>query len=305
MIRPTVCQLIRVSRTVVVVSHLVISHATRSSKSRVNRAPSRANGDAFHQRAVLRAAQASEPGVDLQAPDPEIEVAPDRVVTLLALAMTRAVRALRAPQPTSPQRDRDQHPVRLKTDRADRHAGQAQQTRECARDAHRDRPPVRRTQKPRAYGLNLCASPNPTLPKLPRKQRGSCVCSSPRQNGSIEKAIERAAPQRHNPGHRRQRPQRLNDALRASPRAMIIQIRLRAGAAIPGRLSNRCAVPTQPPGTRATNSPQPAHKRARLPLPALTPECPAQGRILVQSHLRSPPEPPKKGDSGRFGGESG
>jgi hypothetical protein len=167
MIRPTVCQLIRVSRTVVVVSHLVISHATRSSKSRVNRAPSRANGDAFHQRAVLRAAQASEPGVDLQAPDPEIEVAPDRVVTLLALAMTRAVRALRAPQPTSPQRDRDQHPVRLKTDRADRHAGQAQQTRECARDAHRDRPPVRRTQKPRAYGLNLCASPNPPSRNTP------------------------------------------------------------------------------------------------------------------------------------------
>ena len=30
--------------------------------------------DAFHQRAVLGAAQASEPGVDLQAPDPEIEV---------------------------------------------------------------------------------------------------------------------------------------------------------------------------------------------------------------------------------------
>ena len=273
-----------------VVSHLVISHATRSSKSRVNRAPSRANGTpstsapcSGQRRRLSRAWRQT----------PRSRSAPDRVVTLLALAMTRAVRALRAPQPTSPQRDRDQHPVRLKTDRADRHAGQAQQTRECARDAHRDRPPVRRTQKPRAYGLNLCAPPTQPSRDSPASSEEAASAQAHDKTALSRRQCNAQHPQRHNPGQRRQRPQRLNDALRASPQAMIIQIRLRAGAAIPGRLNNRCAVPTQPPGTQATNSPQPAHKRARLPLPALTPECPAQDRILVQSHLRSPPEPPK------------
>ena len=44
MIRPIVCQSIRVSRQVAVLSVFVTSHATKSSKSRVKRAPSRANG---------------------------------------------------------------------------------------------------------------------------------------------------------------------------------------------------------------------------------------------------------------------
>jgi hypothetical protein len=44
LIRPIVCQSIRVSRQVAVLSVLVASQATRLSKSRVNRAPARANG---------------------------------------------------------------------------------------------------------------------------------------------------------------------------------------------------------------------------------------------------------------------
>src|SRR5450631_2061752 len=72
---------------------VALGHQPRDEILKISGEPGAVAGerDAFHQRAVLGAAQASEPGVDLQAPDPEIEVAPDRVVMLLALAMTRAV----------------------------------------------------------------------------------------------------------------------------------------------------------------------------------------------------------------------
>jgi len=43
--------------------------------------------------------------MDLQAPDPKIEMPPDRVVMLLALAMARYVRALRATKATTTQPD--------------------------------------------------------------------------------------------------------------------------------------------------------------------------------------------------------
>jgi len=94
---------------------------------------------------------------------------PDRVVVLAALAMPRRVRAPRAHKATTAQRDRDEDSIGLEADRADPHPGQVEQARECARDAHGRRPPVRSVQRPRTYGPNLCASP-PTHPP-PRKQR--------------------------------------------------------------------------------------------------------------------------------------
>jgi hypothetical protein len=63
-----------------------------------------------------------------------------------------------------------------------------------------------------------------------------------RQNGATRRGW-RQLPARHDPRRRGQRPRRPNDALRASP-AMIIRMRLRAGAAIPGRLEHASAVPT-------------------------------------------------------------
>ncbi len=81
--------------------------------------------DALHVRAVLGAAHPPEPGVNLQPPAPEIEMAPDRVVMLPALPMARGVRALRAMQATPAQRDRHDDSIRLEADRADPHPRQA------------------------------------------------------------------------------------------------------------------------------------------------------------------------------------
>jgi hypothetical protein len=76
--------------------------------------------------------------------------------------------------------------------------------------------------------------------------------------------------------------------------AMIIPMRLRAGAAIPGRLSTHPLCPPiaghgGPAGVH--NRPQ---RRTRLPPAAPTAKSPAQGRIPVESHLRSSTEPLKR-----------
>ena len=113
---------------------------------------------ALHVHTVLGTAQPSKPRVNLQSPDPEIQVPPDRVVVLLALPMRRRVRALRALKTTALERDRDHHPVGLEAHRPDPDPRQVQQAVECRGDAHRRRPPVRWLQTPRTYGLNLCAS---------------------------------------------------------------------------------------------------------------------------------------------------
>ncbi len=97
--------------------------------------------DALHVHAVLGATKPPQPGVNLQPPTAEIEVAPDRVVKLLVLPMARGVRALRTMKTTTTQRHRDHHPIRLKTNLPDPHPGQIKQARESARDAHSRRPP--------------------------------------------------------------------------------------------------------------------------------------------------------------------
>jgi integrase len=122
MIRPTVCQSILVSRQAAVLSVFVASHATRLSKSRVNRAPSRANG-------------------------------------------------------TPSTSARDHNPIGLEANLPDPHPGQVKQASECARDAHRRRPPSSDHLTGRTYGLNLCASPDPCTE--PRNQR-----TKPQTSGS-------------------------------------------------------------------------------------------------------------------------
>jgi hypothetical protein len=92
--------------------------------------------DALHMHAMLGAAKPPEIRVDLQSPDPEIQVPPPRLVLLTVLAMPRRIAALRADKPPTTQRDLHHDPVGLKLHRSNPYSGQAQQTRECGRDAH-------------------------------------------------------------------------------------------------------------------------------------------------------------------------
>ena len=72
---------------------------------------------------------------------------------------------------------------------------------------------------------------------------------------------------------------------------MIIRMRLRAGAAIPGRLSTHPLCPRSPgtgPSEQSTTQPQ---RRTRLPPAAPTTKSPAQDGISIESHPRSSTEP--------------
>ena len=80
---------------------------------------------------------------------------------LLALAMRRGVRAFRAKQVTAAQRDRHQHTIALEAHRANPHPRQINQTTECSRDAHGQRPPTRGLEHHRAYGLTRARLPSP------------------------------------------------------------------------------------------------------------------------------------------------
>ncbi len=92
--------------------------------------------DPLHVHAVLGALQAPQSRADFQPPDPEIQVPPPRLVRLEVVAMPRAIRALRAMQTATTQRDPDDHTVGLKRDVRDPYPGQLQQARECSSDAH-------------------------------------------------------------------------------------------------------------------------------------------------------------------------
>src|SRR4051812_10827882 len=84
---------------------------------------------------------------------------PERIVALTVDAMPGRVRALRTLKAAAAKRDPDHDPVGLEDDLADPHPRQVKQTRECTRDAHGRRPPVRRTQKPRTYGRTRARRP--------------------------------------------------------------------------------------------------------------------------------------------------
>ena len=123
----------RMSAAIEVLAICCARKATRSSKSRVCRAPARAHGSASTRtpQSAQHPAQAVEQVAALAA---EVEVAP---AALGAVAHPReglaAARAGRSP-PREPQLDEDA--VGAERDVGDRRAGQAQQAVECGGDAH-------------------------------------------------------------------------------------------------------------------------------------------------------------------------
>lgn len=75
--------------------------------------------------------RAAATGRAARAADPEVEVAPRRVVALVVVAMPGREVALWADQPPATQRHLDDDPVRLKPDGPDPHPLQPQKPREC------------------------------------------------------------------------------------------------------------------------------------------------------------------------------
>ncbi len=74
---------------------------------------------------------------------------------------------------------------------------------------------------------------------------------------------------------------------------MIIRMRLRAGAAIPGRLSTHPLCPRSPGTGPSEQSTTQQQRRTRLPPAAPTTKSPAQDGISIESHPRSSTEPLK------------
>ena len=74
---------------------------------------------------------------------------------------------------------------------------------------------------------------------------------------------------------------------------MIIRMRLRAGAAIPGRLSTHPLCPRSPGTGPSEQSTTQQQRRTRLPPSAPTTKSPAQDGISIESHPRSSTEPRK------------
>ena len=107
---------------------------------------------------VLGALQSPQLRADLQAPDPEIEMPPDRLDLLTVVTMASRERAQRAVQPTASERHRDDHPIGEELHPPHPDPVQAQQARECRADAHR-RPPCELTDlgKPPACLMRAAA----------------------------------------------------------------------------------------------------------------------------------------------------
>ena len=97
--------------------------------------------DALDSDAVLRALKPAQLRAELEPPDTEIEVPPDRLDLLAVMTVRRGELAQRAPQPPAPQRDPHHHPVSVELHPAHPDPVQAQQARESRVDACR-RPPV-------------------------------------------------------------------------------------------------------------------------------------------------------------------
>src|SRR5450755_3359790 len=135
MIRPTVSQSIRTRRVIVVWSVRVASQATSASKSQVNPERCRANGT-LDPHPVLWALKTPQLGAELEPPNPEIQVAPDRLDRLLVVAMRRGELAQRAPQPSPTKRDPHHDPVAEELNLPDPDPLEVQQARECCADAH-------------------------------------------------------------------------------------------------------------------------------------------------------------------------
>ena len=114
-----------------------------------------------------------------------------------------------------------------------------------------------------------------------------------RQNGAVKREWSRQLPGTPRPRQRGQRPQRPNDALRASPRHDHPDAPVRRRGH-PRPLEHASAVPTDPrPPRLGERSTTRAQTRIRLPPAAPKVKSRAQSRIPVESHLRSSTEPHK------------
>ena len=88
-------------------------------------------------RPMLRTPQPPAPAVDLQPPDPQIEMPPHRVLRPRVLPRPRRVPALRADEPPAAKRHLNDHPVGLEPDLLHHHPlAEAQKPGKCRRDAH-------------------------------------------------------------------------------------------------------------------------------------------------------------------------
>ena len=92
--------------------------------------------DALGPRTMNRAPQPAAPAMHLEPPDPEIQMAPDRVLRPRVLARRGRVPALRADQPAALERHLDDHPLGLEPNLPHPHAREAQKPGKCRRDAH-------------------------------------------------------------------------------------------------------------------------------------------------------------------------
>ena len=99
--------------------------------------------DALDVHAVLGTTQLTQPRANLQPPDAEIQMPPDRLVILHALTRAGRELAQRADQPLAPQRHAHHDTIGEELHAPDPHPGQIEQARECTRDAHGRGPPVR------------------------------------------------------------------------------------------------------------------------------------------------------------------
>jgi hypothetical protein len=135
-------------------------------------------GDALDPHAVLGALETMELAADLEPPDPEVEMTPDRIDPLTVVAMPGRVVALRADQPPARERDGHDDPILAELNVADPYPVEAEQARESRGDAHR-RPPVELlTFKQRAACLAGTAGASPTpadglRPTRSRSRQGS------------------------------------------------------------------------------------------------------------------------------------
>ena len=92
--------------------------------------------NALSPRSVHRAPQPPPAAVDLEPPDPEVQVPPDGVLRPRVLPRPARVPTLRADQPPAAQRDLHPHLVGLEPNLPDPHPRQAEKPGECRGDAH-------------------------------------------------------------------------------------------------------------------------------------------------------------------------
>jgi hypothetical protein len=162
--------------------------------------------------------------MDLQPPDPEIQVPPHRVLRPRVLPRPARVPALRADQLPAAQRDLDDHPIRLEPNLPHPHPREPQKPGKCRRDAHAV-PPLQavdhRTASSLPRGRRARRQPARNLRELLRPRK---ACSDP-ESRSLDAAS--------------------SSLLCTASRGLVCrQVRMLAcdGSAVPSSASSSCAI---------------------------------------------------------------